>query len=70
MLKEYLSASRRESLRREADANSDFLRADAGCHYDRVITIDLGTLEPALNGPFSPGSRSQGMEREKRKRKK
>ncbi|KAJ3359841.1 aconitate hydratase [Allomyces javanicus] len=27
---------------------------DPAAHYDRVIEIDLSTLEPHLNGPFSP----------------
>jgi len=30
------------------------LTADPGCHYDRVIEIDLDTLEPHINGPFTP----------------
>ena len=25
-----------------------------GCHYDKVIDIDLDSLEPHINGPFSP----------------
>merc|ERR1712032_67983 len=27
---------------------------DPGCQYDQVIEIDLNTLEPHVNGPFTP----------------
>ncbi|GAA6042683.1 hypothetical protein JCM8097_003744 [Rhodosporidiobolus ruineniae] len=30
------------------------LRADEGAEYDRYIAIDLSTLEPHINGPFTP----------------
>ncbi|KAI4242416.1 MAG: hypothetical protein LQ352_007236, partial [Teloschistes flavicans] len=33
---------------------SNLLRADPGAEYDEVITIDLSTLEPHINGPFTP----------------
>ena len=33
---------------------SNLLRADQGAEYDEVITIDLSTLEPHINGPFTP----------------
>lgn len=32
----------------------NFLRPDAGCEYDEHVTIDLSTLEPHINGPFTP----------------
>lgn len=32
----------------------DLLSADEGCEYDQVIEIDLNTLEPHINGPFTP----------------
>lgn len=32
----------------------NLLRADEGAHYDEEITIDLSTLEPHINGPFTP----------------
>lgn len=32
----------------------DFLKADEGAEYDKVIEIDLSTLEPHVNGPFTP----------------
>ena len=34
---------------------SNLLRADIGVEYDEVITINLSTLEPHINGPFTPG---------------
>ena len=30
------------------------LTADKDCKYDQVIEIDLDTLEPHINGPFTP----------------
>lgn len=32
----------------------NFLRPDTGCEYDEQVTIDLSTLEPHINGPFTP----------------
>ena len=32
----------------------DFLRRDKESEYDREITIDLSSLEPRINGPFTP----------------
>ncbi|KEF56235.1 aconitate hydratase, mitochondrial [Exophiala aquamarina CBS 119918] len=56
----YLQATGRESI---IDAvkgiaygseQYNFLRADAGAQYDQEITINLSTLEPHINGPFTP----------------
>lgn len=33
---------------------SNLLCADPNAEYDEVITIDLSTLEPHINGPFTP----------------
>jgi aconitate hydratase len=30
------------------------LTADAGAKYDQVVEIDLSSLEPHINGPFTP----------------
>ena len=35
------------------DARLQF-RADEGAQYDQLISIDLSTLEPHINGPFTP----------------
>lgn len=34
--------------------SSNLLVADADAEYDRFITINLSTLEPHINGPFTP----------------
>ena len=33
---------------------SNLLRADRDAEYDKLITIDLSSLEPHINGPFTP----------------
>ncbi|KNC85670.1 aconitate hydratase, mitochondrial [Sphaeroforma arctica JP610] len=56
---DYLVATGREQVATQADAfQNELLRADEGCEqaqvYDRVVEIDLSSLEPHINGPFSP----------------
>jgi aconitate hydratase len=52
---DYLVATERSGI---ADMASEYKNAllspDDGCHYDQVIEIDLNTLEPHVNGPFTP----------------
>lgn len=51
----YLKATQRGPIAEKARAvQGDYLRADSHAEYDKVITIDLSTLEPHLNGPFTP----------------
>ncbi|OAK99371.1 aconitate hydratase [Phaeosphaeriaceae sp. SRC1lsM3a] len=53
----YLSATKRSDLARLADTYKNvLLQADEGAekHYDEIIEIDLDTLEPHINGPFTP----------------
>ena len=53
----YLSATKRDYVAQAARGAQDvLLSADEGSHqyYDRVIEIDLDTLEPHINGPFTP----------------
>ncbi|MDR2497686.1 MAG: aconitate hydratase [Tannerellaceae bacterium] len=56
----YLRATGREAVAERCDAIAAYLRADTAVeeapekYYDRVIEIDLNTLEPYLNGPFTP----------------
>jgi aconitate hydratase len=56
----YLETTNRSEVAMEAQRLGALLRADPeivrepGRFYDRVIDIDLDTLEPRLNGPFSP----------------
>lgn len=52
----YLEATGRAAVAREAQraADAGLLRADDGAEYDQVIDLDLSSLEPSLNGPFTP----------------
>lgn len=52
----YLEATHRRDVAAEAKKFSDMINlgADKGAKYDEVITIDLSTLEPHINGPFTP----------------
>jgi len=56
----YLKATGREEVAALADGIRDYLRpdkevyADPKKYYDQVIEIDLSTLEPYVNGPFTP----------------
>ncbi|RKO97278.1 hypothetical protein CXG81DRAFT_28136 [Caulochytrium protostelioides] len=55
---DYLKATKRGYIADYADKFAYNLTPDAGAKYDRVIEIDLNTLEPALNGPFTPDLRT------------
>ena len=56
----YLRGTDRADVADLADQNAENLRADDGVfenpekYFDEVIEIDLDTLEPHLNGPFTP----------------
>lgn len=56
----YLSSTGRADVAALADAVAEHLTADAEVYanpekyFDQVIEIDLDTLEPHLNGPFTP----------------
>jgi aconitate hydratase len=52
---DYLGATERSEIAAEAAKYRDsLLSPDAGCKYDQVVEIDLSTLEPHVNGPFTP----------------
>mgnify|MGYP002541646469 CR=1 FL=1 len=57
---EYLCATGRADVADMANALASYLKADDEVsahpekHYDRIIEIDLSTLEPYINGPFTP----------------
>ncbi|GIY29043.1 aconitate hydratase, mitochondrial [Caerostris darwini] len=54
-MKDYLIATRRPEIAELADEYaSNLLTPDSGCHYDKVIEINLDELEPHINGPFTP----------------
>jgi len=56
----YLKATGREEVAVLADGIKEHLRPDAEVyanpkdHYDQLLELDLNTLEPYLNGPFTP----------------
>jgi aconitate hydratase len=56
----YLKATGRAEVAALADGIKDYLRPDKEIYsdpkkyYDQVIEIDLNTLEPYVNGPFTP----------------
>ena len=56
----YLEATGRGELARLAEENKDLLRlddevlADPDKYYDRLVELDLSTLEPHVTGPHSP----------------
>merc|ERR1712088_26912 len=52
---DYLAATERQHIADEAGKySSSLLSPDADCKYDQVVEIDLSTLEPHANGPFTP----------------
>lgn len=52
---DYLKSTGRGGIAGEASKFSEkLLTADSGCKYDEVIEINLDTLEPHVNGPFTP----------------
>jgi aconitate hydratase len=59
-MSEYLRTTKREEIAELADQVQDCLKADSEViknpseYYDQVIEIDLSTLEPHINGPYSP----------------
>lgn len=54
----YLRSTGRPEVAAAAEAATkhpdNLLSADPGAEYDEVITIDLASLEPHINGPFTP----------------
>ncbi|KAK9320399.1 aconitase family-domain-containing protein [Lipomyces orientalis] len=51
---DYLNATKRGFVADNANLFADHLKADEGAEYDQLIEIDLNTLEPHVNGPFTP----------------
>ncbi|KAF7558127.1 hypothetical protein G7Z17_g148 [Cylindrodendrum hubeiense] len=50
----YLEATNRPDIAQAVRFASYELRADPGVEYDRLVEIDLSSLEPRINGPFTP----------------
>ncbi|KAK3582610.1 hypothetical protein CHS0354_024164 [Potamilus streckersoni] len=59
-MSEYLRATSRTDVANEADKIAQHLRGDSEVYaspekyFDQIIEINLSTLEPHLNGPFTP----------------
>lgn len=59
-MRTYLEATHRQALLPLLDGLNDYLMPDPEvtqtpeAYYDQVIHIDLSTLEPHINGPFTP----------------
>ncbi len=59
-MRRYLQATERAEVAELADAVAEHLTGDAECYanpeqyFDQVIEIDLSTLEPHINGPYTP----------------
>ncbi|NBW81524.1 aconitate hydratase, partial [bacterium] len=57
---DYLRSTDRDSVAQMAEKNAELLRADVDVEknpekfFDQVIEINLDTLEPHINGPFTP----------------
>ncbi|KAL1117112.1 hypothetical protein AAG570_004440 [Ranatra chinensis] len=51
---DYLAATGRKVIADEAARFKDLLTPDEGADYDQLVEIDLSTLEPHVNGPFTP----------------
>ncbi len=53
-MSKYLRATSRVAIAELAEAFAGNLKADEGAEYDQIVEIDLNTLEPHINGPFTP----------------
>ena len=51
---DYLAATKRTAIGDFAREYAAELHEDKGAEYDQLIEIDLNTLEPHINGPFTP----------------
>lgn len=54
-MRDYLKATGRSEIASEADRfEKTLLTPDSGAKYDQLIELNLDTLEPHINGPFTP----------------
>ncbi|KAK5582887.1 hypothetical protein RB653_004476 [Dictyostelium firmibasis] len=51
---DYLNSTGRSNIANAANTFKHNLVADPNAHYDHLIEINLDTLEPYINGPFTP----------------
>uniref|UniRef100_A0A0A9X6E8 Aconitate hydratase, mitochondrial n=1 Tax=Lygus hesperus TaxID=30085 RepID=A0A0A9X6E8_LYGHE len=50
----YLDSTLRQEVSKTAAKYKELLTPDEGAPYDRLVEINLDTLEPHVNGPFTP----------------
>jgi aconitate hydratase len=50
----FLRATNRAELADACAKSTEFLSADKDAVYDKIVEIDLSSLEPQVNGPFTP----------------
>lgn len=50
----YLRETNLHDIAEAVKSAASELQADEGAEYDRVIEVDLSSLEPHINGPFTP----------------
>src|ERR1700738_118133 len=53
-MSKYLHATGRGEIAKLAEKYTELMQPDEGAEYDRLIELDLNTLEPHINGPFTP----------------
>jgi aconitate hydratase len=59
-MRRYLQATERSDIAKMADEVAEHLTGDQACYddpesyFDEVVEIDLSTLEPHINGPYTP----------------
>ncbi|KAL7335126.1 hypothetical protein PS15p_200650 [Mucor circinelloides] len=53
-ISDFLKATNRQNVAHSAERYAHILQSDEGSAYDEVIEIDLSTMEPHVNGPFTP----------------
>lgn len=53
-MSKYLHANHRPDMAHAVEVVSQELRSDEGAEYGQTIDINLSTLEPHINGPFTP----------------
>ncbi|XP_018580347.1 probable aconitate hydratase, mitochondrial [Anoplophora glabripennis] len=54
-MSDYLNATNRSEIAQLAEKYQDvLLTPDKGAEYDQLVEINLDTLEPRVNGPFTP----------------
>ena len=53
-MERYLISTKRTEMAELINGHKDLYQADKNAEYDQLIEINLDTLEPHINGPFTP----------------